>query len=290
MQESWTHHRAVVNGVGLHWVEQGSGPLVVLLHGFPEFWRCWRRQLPVLAEAGFRAVAPDLRGYNLSDKPSGVAAYRTHLIAADVAALIAHLGGRAHLVGHDWGGVVAWHTALRHPERVERLVIMNAPHPAVFLRELRRPRQFLRSWYAFFFQLPWLPEAALRARDFAAIEGLFREHVVRRGAYSDEDIAALKQALSQPGALTAALNYYRAFIRSAFRRKPAQAASREVAAPTLVIWGEQDRALNLRNLDGLERYVPRLRTERLPEAGHWVMADAPERVNALLLEFLREGK
>jgi pimeloyl-ACP methyl ester carboxylesterase len=262
--------------------------VLVLLHGFPEFWRCWRRQIGPLAEAGFRVVAPDLRGYNLSGRPEGVEAYRVQHRAADVAGLIAHLGGRAPLAGHDWGGVVAWHTAMRHPGSVDRLMILNAPHPAVFSREMRRPRQFLRSWYALFFQLPRLPEWAIRARNFALIDALFREHVVRPGAYTEEDIRACKEALAIPGALTAALNYYRAYLGSLFRRRRGpEPQRRRVEAPTLVIWGEQDRALNLHNLDGLERYVPRLRVERIPYAGHWVMADATEKVNRLMVEFLR---
>ena len=290
MAEGWKHREAVVNNVRLHWVEQGSGPLVLLLHGFPEFWWGWRRQLPALAGAGFRAVAPDLRGYNLSEKPKGARSYRVSIVVEDVAALVRYLGAeRAHLVGHDWGGVVAWHTAMRHPEVVDRLAIINAPHPAVFSREMRHPRQFLRSWYAFFFQLPRLPEAAIRARGFAALERLFRG-TARPGAFSDADIARYKEALARPGALTAALNYYRAYVSHFFRPGGAkQAPRRTVERPTLVIWGEKDQALNLHNLDGLERYVPDLRVERLPEAGHWVMADDPQRVNALLTAFFREA-
>jgi pimeloyl-ACP methyl ester carboxylesterase len=289
---AWTDHTDTINGVRLHWVEQGEGPLVLLLHGFPEFWWGWHRQLAPLAAAGFRVVAPDLRGYNLSGKPPGVDAYRTSTLAADVAALIAHLGcERAVVAGHDWGGVIAWHTAMRHPERVERLVIANAPHPEVFARELRHPRQFLRSWYALFFQLPWLPEAALRAGNYRAITRLFRDHAVRANAFSERDLELYREAISRPGALTAALNYYRAFSRGLLRgRGGGSAAKREVRCPTLVIWGEQDRALNPHNLDGLERWVPDLRVERIAEAGHWVLADAPERVTVRMLRFLRSGE
>lgn len=289
MAEAWEHREAVVNNVRLHWVEQGSGPLVVLLHGFPEFWYGWRRQIPALAAAGFRVVAPDLRGYNLSEKPKGIASYRVSILVEDVAGLIRHLGAeRAHVAGHDWGGVVAWHLGMRRPELVDRLAIINAPHPAVFAREMRHPRQFLRSWYALFAQLPAIPEAAIRARGFAVLERIFRG-TARRGSFTAEDIARYKEALGQPGALTAALNYYRAYRSHLFqKRETKQEPRRTVERPTLVIWGEKDQALNLHNLDGLERYVPDLRIERLPEATHWVMADAPGEVNALLTAFFGE--
>jgi pimeloyl-ACP methyl ester carboxylesterase len=285
MSEPWTHREGVVNNVRLHWAEMGEGPLVVLLHGFPEFWYEWRHQLPALSAAGFRAVAPDLRGYNLSEKPKGVAPYRAATVTDDVAALIRFLGAeRAHVVGHDWGGVIAWNLAMRHPESVDRLVVINAPHPAVFRRELRRPRQFVRSWYAGFFQLPLLPEIAFRARDFRTLENVLRRSA-NPGSYTDEDVARYKEAMGRPGALTAALNYYRAFGRSIFRSGGSAAKRETIERPTMVIWGEKDAALDVHNLDGLERHVPGVRIERLPDATHWVPADAPDRVNALLVEF-----
>ncbi|HYH82625.1 MAG TPA: alpha/beta fold hydrolase [Longimicrobium sp.] len=292
MAEAWTHHFGAVNGIRLHWVEAGEGPLVLLLHGFPEFWYGWRNQIPALAAAGFRVVAPDMRGYNLSDKPKGVRSYGAELLTDDVAGLIRHLGAeRAHVAGHDWGGVLGWRLGMRRPELVERLVIINAPHPAVFGRELKHPRQLLRSWYAGFFQLPLLPEAAFRANDHALLERVFRNSPRRPGAYTDEDIRLYKEAVSQPGALTAMLNYYRAFGRNTLRGKSdGEGAGGDgiVRRPTLVIWGEQDTALTTHNLDGLERYVPDLRIERIPEASHWVPADAPERVNRLMIDFFRD--
>jgi pimeloyl-ACP methyl ester carboxylesterase len=287
--EPWAHHRAVVNGVGLHYVEAGAGPLVLLLHGFPDFWYTWRRQIPVLAEAGFRVVAPDLRGYNESDKPPGVASYRLKLLSADVAALIRHLGcARAFVVGHDWGGAVAWHTALTHSDVVERLVVLNAPHPAAFFRELRTPRQLLKSWYMFFFQLPALPEALCRRNNFAWLERALRRDPVRPGAFSDDDLCRYKLALSRPGALTAAINYYRALFRYTPRRLLGRMPP--ITVPTLLIWGEQDRYLGLALTEGLDRWVPGLRVERIADASHWVQADAPERVNQLLLDFLPNGQ
>ncbi len=285
MQEVWGHRRAVVNGVGLHYVEAGSGPLVVLLHGFPEFWYSWRHQIPALAAAGFRVLAPDLRGYNESDKPAGVASYCLPLLAADVAALVSHAGAaRAHVVGHDWGGAIAWWLAMHRPEVVARLAVLNAPHPAALLRELRTLRQLLRSWYVFFFQLPWLPEWLLSAGGHARLERTLRREPLRPGAFTEEDIRRYKEALSRPGALTAALNYYRA----AFRHPAEARATRPIQAPALLIWGEHDRYLGQRLTEGLEPWAPGLRVERLPEASHWVQNDAPERVNRLLIEFLRD--
>jgi epoxide hydrolase 4 len=288
MPETWGERFVTVNGVRLHVVEAGVGPLVVLLHGFPGFWYCWRRQVPALAGAGFRALAPDLRGYNLSARPHGVAAYAVERLAADVAGLVRSAGVEsAAVVGHDWGGVIAWHTAMLYPELVRRLVVLNAPHPATFPRELRKPDQLRRSWYAFFFQLPWLPEALLRRRRAAALARLFRTDPARPGAFTDEDIERYREAFLRPGAATAAINYYRAAGRRLFLRPPPK--YRVIDIPTLLIWGERDRHLGVGCTQGLEPWVPRLRVERLPEASHWVMADEPEQVNRLLVEFLRES-
>lgn len=277
---TWTHHEGEVNGVRLHWVEQGRGPLVVLLHGFPELWYEWRHLIPALAAAGFRAVAPDMRGYNLSEKPKGVEPYALRHLTADVAALVRHLGEtRAHVVGHDWGGVVAWRLAMDHAEVVDRLVIVNAPHPRVFARELRKPKQALKSAYAAFFQLPAVPEAVFRANGYAMVERVFRDEP-RPGAYTGEDIALYKEAIARPGALKAMINYYRAAVRH-----PA-GESLPVTAPTLVVWGEDDAHLNVENTIGLEEHVPGVRVERLPGVSHWVPADAPEELAALVTRFL----
>lgn len=280
------HQYVTVNGVRLHYVEAGAGPLVLLLHGFPEFWYSWRNQIPALAAARFRVLAPDLRGYNESDKPAGVANYDIDVLVGDVVGLIRHAGAqRAHVVGHDWGGGIAWHLAATHPEALDRLVILNAPHPAAFFRELWTPHQLLKSWYMLFFQLPWLPEWLLRRRNFAFIERMMTHDPVRPGTFSPEEIDAYKQALAQPGALTATINYYRAAVR----RNPRTLSGKlnPIDMPTLLIWGERDRYLGLRLTEGLDRWVPNLRVERLPNASHWVQNDAPERVNDLLVDFLR---
>lgn len=287
--EGWSHAFADVNGVRLHYVEAGAGagrPLVVLLHGFPEFWYAWRNQIGPLAAAGFRVVAPDMRGYNLSSKPPRVRNYRVEFLADDVLALARRLGhDRFHLVGHDWGGVVAWSAAMSPAGgAVERLVILNAPHPVAYLRELRRPRQLLRSWYVFAFQMPRLPEAMIRARDFNALRELFRNGPAKRGAFTDEDIERYVDAFREPGALTAAVNYYRA----AARRSPAGVVrqARPIDTPTLVIWGERDKYLVPALAAGLERWAPNSRIERFPNATHWIQHDEPARVNELITEFL----
>ncbi|HEY0025068.1 MAG TPA: alpha/beta hydrolase [Longimicrobium sp.] len=282
--EGWTHHEAVVNNVRLHWVQAGEGPLVILLHGFPQFWWAWRWQIPALAAAGYRVVAPDLRGYNLSEKPARVAAYRIEQLMADVVGLVRHLGvDKAHVVGHDWGGVIAWWMGMLAPAQVDRLVILNAPHPRAFARELMTPDQMLRSWYAAAFQLPILPEAAFRRGDFALLERIFRGEAVRPGAFSDQDIQLYREAAARPGAIKAMLDYYRAAARHSSPR------SRRIALPTLVIWGDRDPALSVRLTHGLQKWVPDIRVEHLPEASHWVMEEFPDRVNELLLGFLREG-
>lgn len=278
-------------GVDLHAVAAGpaSGQLVVLLHGFPETGATWRTHMGPLADAGFRVVAPDMRGYGRSDAPRGVDAYPLDRLVEDVIALADGLGaGRMVLVGHDWGGIVAWHLAATRPERVRRLVTINAPHLAAYRRELRTLDQMRRSWYVLYFQLPFLPELTLRARDFEAVERILRTDPMRPGAFDERDIEAHKAALAQPGALTAAVNYYRASLRRLGTLGGRQ--RRTVTAPTLVIWGERDRYLRPELTEGLERWVPDLRVERLPDASHWAMADDPERVNRLLADFLRGSR
>jgi pimeloyl-ACP methyl ester carboxylesterase len=277
------HNRAGLPDIDLHYVEAGEGSLVVLLHGFPEFWYSWRHQIPALVDAGFRVIAPDMRGYNTSEKPDTVADYDIDRLADDVSDLLAHLGeDSAHVVGHDWGAAVAWHFAGRHPDKLDKLAILNVPHPDTMMRWLKTPRQLLKSWYMFFFQLPWLPEALLRAGDFAYPRRVCKHGTVREGAFTDEDIERYIEAYKQPGALTAMINYYRALMRSALDKPK----SPVIEAQTLVIWGEQDLALRVEMADPPQRLVPNARVEKLPDASHWVQMDRPEKVNSLLLEFL----
>jgi pimeloyl-ACP methyl ester carboxylesterase len=277
------HAYVTVNGIRMHYVTAGSGPLLLLLHGFPEFWYGWRRQIPALAEH-FTVVAPDQRGYNETDKPAW--GYEVDVLVADALALIDALGHeRAIVVGHDWGGAVAWATAIAHPHRVERLAILNMPHPQVFADHLRsNPSQQRRSWYAGFFQLPGLPELALKANDYAAIEQMFRG-TTPPGTFSDEEIAAYKDAASKPGALTAMLNWYRTVGRRGARGLFA-GPERRCEVPTMVIWGENDIALGAEMVDDLPKYVTDLTVHRLPGVSHWVQHQAADQVNRHLLEFL----
>ncbi len=278
-----------VNGVRLHIIEHGKGPLVVLLHGFPEYWYAWRFQLPALAEAGYRVVAPDLRGYNLSGKPTGVGQYRLPLLVEDVKCLIHALGEeQAIVVGHDWGGVIAWHLAAFAPDMVRKLIILNAPHPQRYLEEIKTVRQLLRSWYVLFFQLPCLPELCIKWSGFAGLGHRLRTEPLHAQAFDEATITAYQQALAQPGALTAALNYYRAGFRSLVAGQSQPMSS--IEAPTLVIWGEQDRYLGLELLDGLERRVRELTIKRIPDASHWVQAEVPEQVNAIMLKFMGQPR
>ncbi len=276
---------ADLGDVRLHYVEAGEGPLVVLLHGFPQSHHMWRFQLPVLVEAGFRIVAPDMRGYNLSEKPDRIEHYRVGTLVRDVERLIVERGAeKATVVGHDWGAIIAWFAAMRHPERVEKLAILNVPHPARFLDGLTMPKQLLKSSYMFFFQIPRLPEKALSAGDFAVLRAALRRNPVRPGAISADDVERYVGAMAQPGALTATINYYRALLRNP---SETQALPKKIEAPTLVIWGEKDVFLSLELADPGPLWVSNLRVERLPDASHFVAEDRPDEVNALLLDFLQ---
>jgi pimeloyl-ACP methyl ester carboxylesterase len=285
--DTFTHHTLLVNGIRMHYVRAGAGErLVLLLHGFPEFWYSWRYQIPVLSER-FTVVAPDLRGYNETDKPGW--GYELDVLASDVVGLIHELGySRAIVAGHDWGGMIAWAAAIIYPHWIERLIVLNAPHPARFAEEIRRnPRQILRSWYILFFQLPLLPEALIRANDYTAIAQGLRSTAVRRDCFSDADIRAFKAAIARPGALTAALNYYRAAARQGLGWVPS-GADLTVRVPTLIIWGEQDVALEKTLTYGTERFVPDLRVRYLPHCSHWVQQECPDEVNQAMLAFLAD--
>jgi pimeloyl-ACP methyl ester carboxylesterase len=273
----------VGGGIALHLREMGAGPPVLLLHGFPDCSYTWRHQLPALAAAGFHAVAPDLRGYDGSSRPAGVAAYSTSALAADIAGLVTALGAeQADVVAHDWGGGVAWTFAMLHPDKLRRLAILNAPHPVTFRRHLRTLQQAKKSWYIFAFQLPVMPELGLARNDFASLRRVFRGASVRPGAFTDEDIERHVAALRPPGALTAAINYYRAVFRGAGRE---QLRARRIEHPTLVLWGEQDRFLGPELAEPGSEWVPNARIRRVPQAGHWIQHDVPELVNDELVRF-----
>lgn len=289
----FTHEDATVNGVRLHYARTGEGKLMLFLHGFPEFWYAWKAQL---AEFGrdHLAVAVDMRGYNLSAKPAAVEEYAIPKLVEDVRALAEHLGHKKMvLVGHDWGGVVAWFFAVTHPAMVEKLVIINAPHPAIFQRELaRNPAQQKASEYMLLFRSPEA-EKTLAADNFALMVNGVLSEGLKTGAFTEEDGKAYLEAWSQPGALTGGLNYYRAARVGppGEDEKPAplapEGASLTVKVPTLVIWGEKDTALLTGNLEGLEKHVPDLKIRRIPDGSHWVVHEKPAMVNAAIREFLK---
>jgi pimeloyl-ACP methyl ester carboxylesterase len=275
------------NGIKLHVVMAGpeDGQPVILLHGFPEFWYGWKKQIPALAEAGYRVIVPDQRGYNLSDKPKGVKAYALDKLADDILGLMDALGyEKVNLVGHDWGAVVAWALAIWHPERLYKLGILNVPHPAVMLNFLRRgdPEQLRRSWYVFAFQLPWLPEAIMRSDNWRGATRVLRGSG-KIHTFTNEDIAEYKQAWSQPGAMTAMLNWYRAAVRYL----PKLLKDVRVKVPTLMLWGMQDVALSYRMARLSIDYCEDGRLVFFEDATHWVQHDEAENVTKLLLEFLR---
>jgi pimeloyl-ACP methyl ester carboxylesterase len=288
------HRTMSVGEISLHVVEArpksvGSDqnlphdtPLVVFLHGFPEYWRSWRHQLEAFAKAGFWAVAPDMRGYGESDKPQGIAAYEIERLAGDIAGLIRALGrDDAIVVGHDWGAIVAWYVAQLHPERVKRLAILNVPHPAQMMNGLRSLRQLMRSSYMFFFQLPAVPERAVQFYNFVFLRKMFEID-----GMSADDIKHLIDALRTPRVLTSGMNYYRALVRRiASGRLP---PTRRIEAPVLVIWGDADRYIGKELATPPAQFVPNARVVHIPEASHWVQNVAYTRVNELLLAFARE--
>ena len=283
------HSYIETNNIRLHVVQAGpkSGAPVILLHGFPEFWYGWRKQIPALVDAGCRVIVPDQRGYNLSDKPKGVKAYSVHTLVEDVIGLIDALDyEKVNLVGHDWGAVVSWVLANKYPERLHHLGILNVPHPAVMKRFLQRDlEQLRRSWYVFFFQLPWLPEAGMRANDWRgavrALRGSGKIHT-----FTDEDIEKYKEAWSQPGAITAMINWYRAVIRY----QPPIPKDPRIRVPTLMMWGTKDFALSHRMARPSMDYCDEGNLIFFPDATHWVQRDAADEVNHYLVDFIFDRK
>ncbi len=276
------------DGVSLHVVEAGpaDGPLVVLLHGFPEFWYGWRRQIAPLAAAGYRVLVPDQRGYNTSDKPRRVADYRIERLAGDVLALIDDAGrDRATVVGHDWGAAVAWWLGSHHPSRLERLAILNVPHPFVMRRHLlTNPRQIGRSWYIFLCQVPWLAEAAFSIRSGRVASRVLRA-TGRAGAFTDEDLTRYREAWAEPGAMRSMVNWYRAAIRGAAR----PFGETRVPVETLVIWGARDPALGREMVAPSLELCDRGRLVLFENASHWVQHEEADSVTDLLKRFLADG-
>lgn len=258
---------------------------MLMLHGFPEFWYSWRHQIAEFAQ-DYRVVALDLRGYNHSDKPEGVEAYAMQELVKDIEGVITGLGYQdCILVSHDWGGAIAWNFAYIYPTMVEKLVVLNLPHPAKFLKGLRTFPQLFRSWYIFLFQLPLIPEIVLQRNNYQAIASALTDMAIDKSAFTPEDLNAFKQAAAQPGALTAMLNYYRCIFRQLF--SSTQRSWNVIAIPTLMIWGEKDSVFGKELTYNTGEYVSNLQVKYIPNCSHWVQQEQPELVNNYIREFLR---
>jgi pimeloyl-ACP methyl ester carboxylesterase len=283
------------NGVHLHTVLAGDpyGTPIVFLHGFPDFWYGWHNQIPFFAQRGYRVIAPDQRGYNLSDKPKNIEDYRISILATDVKALIEALGyERVHLVGHDWGAAVAWWVATMYPERLITLNILNVPYPTVMMKQLQAGdlSQLLKSWYMFFFQIPGLPEALVSVDGYARMGDILKR-TSNPGSFSDEDIALYRQAWAQPGAMTASINWYRAMFRSASEtrqvaKQNALESGRKIQTPTLILWGEKDAFLGTSLARESLKVVENGELVFFPKSTHWIQHDEPDDVNQYLLEWI----
>jgi epoxide hydrolase 4 len=288
LQSGWQHQFVETNNIRLHCVTQGEGELVILLHGFPEFWYSWRHQIPVLARH-FKVVVPDLRGYNYSDKPAS--GYDLDTLSSDVMGLIKSLGyTKAHIVGHDWGGAIAWHIAQKFPQVLDKLAILNAPHPQQFLQEIgTNLDQFRRSWYLFAFQMPGIPEWLIQQNIKEFVLNVFRGQAIRKGAFSAEDNQIYQEALAKPGVLEAALNYYRNFLAPQNWLNNLGTTQRLITSPTLVLWGEEDSMLSQKLTNGMAKLVSApFQLKLIPQCGHWIQQEVPQTVNRELISFFRD--
>jgi pimeloyl-ACP methyl ester carboxylesterase len=278
------HTHVKTNGISLHTVQAGpeDGPLVILLHGFPEFWYCWRKQIEPLANAGFRVLAPDQRGYNLSDKPNVVQAYNQNELSADVFGLIDAMGrDTVYLVGHDWGGAMTWWTAAKYPERIAKIVLLNCPHHRPFGKALRTDnRQRRMSWYMAFFQIPAIPETVLRLGNWRTLARAVANSA-KPGTFTEAELAEYRKAWSQPGAMTAMVNWYRAARVAQFPNRD------KIKPPTLMIWGKQDHFLSWQLAQPSIDQCESGRLVFIDDATHWVQHEAAEQVNQLIIDFLK---
>ena len=281
---TWIHNFITTNGIKLHYVTQGEGKLMLMLHGFPEFWYSWREQIPEFSK-DYKVVAVDLRGYNESDKPQGLKAYTMKEFIKDIEGVIKGLGYESCvLVAHDWGGAIAWNFTYAYPEMVDKLIVLNLPHPAKFVEGLRTLKQLRKSWYIFFFQLPLLPELLLRRKNYQLIASSFINMAIDKSAFSKADIEAYKDAAAKRGAIKAMLNYYRNVFQGLLNNNQKQWKILEI--PTLMIWGENDTALGKELTYGTQEYVRDLQIKYIPNCSHWVQQEQPQLVNQYMREFL----
>mgnify|MGYP002781143606 CR=1 FL=1 len=289
LSAEWQHHFIETNKIRLHCVTQGQGDLVVLLHGFPEFWYSWRFQIPALARY-FKVVVPDLRGYNDSDKPAN--GYDLDTLTADVRGLIENLGyTRAHVVGHDWGGSIAWNLAQKFPQYLNRLAILNAAPAQKLVQEMASNLdQLRRSWYMLAFQVPGLPEWWIQQNLKEFVKNVLQGQAIRKGVFTSENTEIYQSALAKPGALSAALNYYRQMFSPWNWIKEFGRTPNPITAPTLVLWGEEDALLSQTLTKNLEQLVQApYELKIIPHCGHWIQQEAPQTVNRELLTFLRQS-
>jgi epoxide hydrolase 4 len=285
--EHWQHQFIQTNRINLHYVTQGTGELVLLLHGFPEFWYSWRYQIPVLARH-FKVVVPDLRGYNDSDKPE--TGYDIDTLTQDVLGLIHNLGfSKAHIVGHDWGGMIGWNLAQNFPESLHSLSLLSAPPPGLLARSLfNNLDQVRRNWYLLALQVPAIPEWLLQQNLANFLRDWFQVQAIRKAAFSTETLRIYQSALSKTGVLSSALNYYRNWLSPQAWLTKLQEPLSSIQVPTLVLWGQEDAILSPSLAKGFERFIPNpFRLKLIPECGHWIQQEAPQLVNLELLSFLR---
>jgi epoxide hydrolase 4 len=282
----YDHRTIKTNGVHLHVVQAGpsDGPLVILLHGFPEFWYGWRKQIDYLAEQGFWVWAPDQRGYNLSEKPHGVDAYRLDILAADVSGLIDAAGReKAVVIGHDWGAAVTWRVARQSPERVERIAILNVPHDTVMGKTLAKdPEQQRKSWYMGAFQIPFLPETLFTLGGVQGVRNLFQS-TSRPGTFTEADFQEYARAWAQPGAMTSMMNWYRAIAQ----KPPKLKVPDRVTVPVLILWGKQDAFLKWEMAEESLTYCDQGKVIYFDQATHWLQHEEAAHINPLLADFIR---
>ncbi len=283
--ERITTHFVEANGLTFEVDQCGDGDTLALcLHGFPEHSFSWRYQLPMLSDLGYKAWAPNMRGYGKSSRPPFIEDYSMDNLLADVAGLIDASGcEKVVLIAHDWGALIAWQFAIQQVRPLEKLIICNVPHPGPMQRELRKRAQLKKSWYVFFFQIPWLPERMMGRNDAEGIAEAFRNSCELPEMFPDEVVGVYQRNAAQPGALNAMINYYRAAFRD---RKGAQRLDM-IQTPTLIVWGEEDIALTKESTYGTEDYVSDLTIRYLPRISHWVQQEAPETVNAMMSAFLK---
>jgi epoxide hydrolase 4 len=280
--------RVAANGINFEVATMGTGDrLALCLHGFPEHAYSWRHQMPMLARLGYRVWAPNLRGYGNTDSPQEVSAYKTRTLVEDVAALIKAANAKETvLLAHDWGGALAWSLAMQQPQLIDRLIVLNLPHPACFARELRKPAQLMKSWYIFFFQLPWLPEFMLGRRRARATSGIIRGSSRNPARFPDEALEVYRANAARPGGLTAMINWYRAMFRGGGFRRFGSGRIPIIQIPTLFLWGDADSALSFRTTVDTEKYVANLTFRVFPGVSHWIQQEAPEAVNEMIADWL----